>query len=534
LGSRLSSGGPELGASPVQADVQPILVIRGLHKSFAGTPALEDVSLEVAGGEIHALLGQNGSGKSTLIKILAGYHAADAGSIEVRGKEIQGVLSLPALRRLGLSFLHQDIGLVDSMSVLENLRVGRLETGFGRRIRWRRERQRAQGLLQRFGLTVGLDLQVAYLSQTDKAILGIARALQDLEEIGGGGLLVLDEPTASLPEREVQDLFAAIRQVREGGSSVLFVTHRLEEVFEISDRVTVLRDGRNVATLATTELDHRSLVKLITGRELGHLYPAIPHPASRRRLARVTDLAGPTLRGVSFDIYEGEILGLTGLLGAGHEDVPYLLVGAKPPRGGQLEISGELVSRFSPDELKRRRVLLLPADRQRQAGIPGATVGENLSLPTLSRYRRPWGLDHGSEAESVMRLLHEHNVQPPNPDLRLAQLSGGNQQKALLASRLAFDPLLLLLHEPTNGVDIGSRQGIFSMLRDSVRRRPMAIVYASGEYEDLVNVCDRILVFRNGGIVGELREKDVQAEALARLTYRLDELSSNGAADGPA
>ncbi len=251
----------------------PILAVEGLTKAFGGTRALIDVSLEVRPGEVHALVGQNGSGKSTLIKILSGYHLADGGAVAIRGRPVRLPLPPGDLRRLGIAFVHQDLGLVETMSVVENLRVGRYETGLGRRILWKRERERARALLRRLGVDIDPDAPVARLSQAERVIVAVMRALQDVEAHAESGLLVLDEPTSALPAGEVELLFSSIRRVANSGAGVLLVTHDVDDVFRVGDRVTVLRDGRRAATRETASLSEDSLITLIVGRELGELYP---------------------------------------------------------------------------------------------------------------------------------------------------------------------------------------------------------------------------------------------------------------------
>jgi ribose transport system ATP-binding protein len=479
------------------------------------------VSLAIAAGEIHALLGQNGSGKSTLIKILSGYYTPDSGTIAIRGAELKPPIASDELRRLGVSFVHQDLGLVDTMSVLDNLRVGRYATAFGGRIPWRRERERARALLRPFGLDVDPRLPVGRLSRTEKAIVAIARALQDFHELEGGGLLVLDEPTASLPEHEVDRLFAAVRRAKEEGSSVLFVSHRLEEALEISDRVSVLREGRLVATRPTAELDQRSLVASILGRDLGELYPdAELEPAAP--LLEVRELTGAVARDVSFQLRESEILGLTGLVGAGHDELPYLVVGAQPAVSGEVAVRGRTLRPRTPRAAVRAGIAFLPADRQRLAGTPRATVRENVTLPTLASYRRVRGLDRGRERREANAVLERLGVHPRDPERLLAQLSGGNQQKALLGRWLKMRPSVLLLHEPTQGVDVGARQAIFRILRDTAAEGA-SILYSSAEYEDLAHLCNRVLVFRRGRVVRELAGAGLTHDAIVDACYHTPE-----------
>jgi ribose transport system ATP-binding protein len=502
-------------------DDHVVLTVRGLTKSFGGTVALAGVDLEIDAGEIHALVGQNGSGKSTLIKILSGYHTAEAGRVAVLGREVSLPPGPDDLRELGISFVHQDLGLVPTGTVLENLRVGRYETGPGGNIRWRRERQTARRLLARFDLEVDPDQTVARLRTTERAILAVARAVADVEAARGRGLLVLDEPTTALPSHEVGLLFEAMRRVAEAGSSVLFITHNLDEVLTVADRVSVLRDARRVATEPVEGLDQDSLIALILGRELGELYPTIDLRETDP-VMEVRGLSGRVARDVSLTLKSGEIVGLTGLIGAGHDEVPYLIYGAQPPTAGVVSIDGQDLSRPTPERSKVAGVALLPADRQGQSAILAATVRENVTLPSLAEYRRWRGLDHARERTDVRGDLERFAVRPPDPERRLYGLSGGNQQKALLARWLRRRPRVLLLHEPTQGVDIGARRGIFAILRDSVMAGT-SVLYSSVEYEDLANVCDRVLVFRRGRIIGDLAGESLSAERLAERCYSVEE-----------
>jgi ribose transport system ATP-binding protein len=496
-----------------------LMRIENLAKRFGATVALDDVSLEIEAGEVHGLVGQNGSGKSTLIKILSGYHAPDGGSVAVHGERVRPPIPPRELRQLGIEFVHQDLGLVGTMSVLENLRVGRYATGRLGRIRWRAERATALRLLRRFELDADPDTPVERLSQTERAIVAIARAVHDVEEHRGSGLLVLDEPTAALPASEVGRLFDAVRTIARDGSAVLIVTHNLEEVFEITDRVSVLRDGRVVAVRPTAELDERRLIELIVGRDLGDAYPVVASSA-RSKAMEVRDLRGAGVHGVSFVVRRGEILGLTGLAGAGHDDVPYLVCGARRAEAGTIAVGDARLDDPSPERARRAGVALLPADRQRQSAILRATVRENVTLPGLAAFRRrPLGLDHGRERTAVQQVLANFDVRPRDPEQRMLTLSGGNQQKALLGRCLRMDPRVLLLHEPTQGVDVGARRGIFEILSGAAAAGT-AIVYASTEYEDLAHVCDRVLVFRRGRAIAELQGDALTSEAILAHCYQ--------------
>ncbi|MFL5838924.1 MAG: sugar ABC transporter ATP-binding protein [Thermoleophilaceae bacterium] len=484
-----------------------LLTVRDLRKSFGGTEALRGVSLDVRAGEVHGLVGQNGSGKSTLIKILSGYHVADDGEVVAAGEG-------------ALDFVHQDLGLVGTMSALENLRVGRYETGRLGRIRWRAERGRVTALLKRFELDIDPDTPIERLSQAERAIVAIMRAIDDLEQHHGAGVLVLDEPTAALPANEVGRLFNAVRRITEAGSGVLFVTHNLDEVFEITDRVTVLRDGALVRSADTAELTEKTLIELIVGHALGDIYPV---PAGRLADAalEVDGLTGAVVERLTFAARRGEILGLTGLVGAGQDEVPYLVYGATVPAAGGVRVDGRLLEHPGPERSLAAGLVLLPADRHRLSAIPGATVKENVTLPVLRRFRRGPRLDHRAERTAVQDVLGRFDVRPADPDRPLVKLSGGNQQRALLGRCLRMDPRVLLLHEPTQGVDVGARRGIFEMLRDAAAAGA-SIVYSSVEYEDLANVCDRVLVFRRGRVVAELEGGSLTKEAVLSYCYQTE------------
>jgi ribose transport system ATP-binding protein len=363
----------------------PLLRVRDLTKSFGGPNVLSRVDLDILPGEVHALIGQNGSGKSTLIKILSGYHAPDAGTVFVRGQQVRLPFRPGEAHRFGLAFLHQDLSLVESMTVLENLRVGHYETTRYGRLRWRRERERVRQLLREMNLDLAPDTPIRDVPQAERALIAFTRALQGIDQ---RGVLVLDEPTAYLPAPSVQRLFQAIREVARQGSAVLLVSHRLEEVMAISDRVSVLRDGQLVGTVRTTSVSEEQLVRMLLGRELGQLYPErVGHEGEM--VLSVSGLSGSIAKDLTFSVRRGEIVGITGLVGMGHDEVPYLIFGARPASAGQVTIGDQTFTHMSPAALRRAGVALLPADRQRASGVPQASVLENVTLPTVRGTRKP-------------------------------------------------------------------------------------------------------------------------------------------------
>ena len=499
----------------------PVVATRAMSKTFAGLRVLADVALEVLPGEIHGLVGQNGSGKSTLIKILAGYHAPDDGSeLLVRGERVRLPLSPADPKQLGISFVHQDLGLAETATVLENLRVGRYATSAGGRISWPREVEVTREALARIGSTLDPHAPVATIRDVDRALLAIARALEEVHGRGGGGLLVLDEPTAYLPRDATERLFEAIRAVAAAGVGVLFVTHRLDEIQAITDRVSVLRDGALVGTLPTASVSHDQLVEHILGFSLDRLYPE-PHESRGDRVMSVQGLDGEIVKDFSVGLARGEILGVTGLVGMGHEELPYLLFGAERARAGTLELNDEHhdLRRLTPRRAIAAGIALAPANRRRDGGVGDATVRENVTLPSLAAYFRRGRLRARVEARRVGEMIRDFHVVPPDPEAALATLSGGNQQKALLAKWFHRDPAVFVIHEPTQGVDVGAKRQIFQLIREAADAGT-SFVLASSEYEDLANLCDRVLVLRDGRIVSALHGGALTPERLLEQCFR--------------
>ncbi|MGP0088457.1 MAG: sugar ABC transporter ATP-binding protein [Xanthobacteraceae bacterium] len=481
-----------------------------MSKSFGQRRVLDRVDLDVAAGQVHALLGQNGSGKSTLIKILSGVYEpdrADAGDAQpyllLGGQRISLPLNPASATAFGLAVVHQDLPIIGSASIMENLRIGRFRTRIGWRIDWRQERREVAAALHSFGIRGEPDRLAQDLPEADRAMLAILRGLQGLP-VDRPGLLVLDEPTAHLPRDGVDRVFAAIRLVARQGHSVLLITHRLDEVFAIADRVSVIRDGAICHIADTARSTMRDLIKAILGFELDDLYPERVEQRGERAL-KVINLSGKRVQDLSLELRRGEIVGLTGLIGAGQEEVPYLLFGAQPGRSGAIAVGDALYrqSRFSPRLAIEAGMALLPGDRRAASGVGDASVRENVSLPILRRFFRAGLLDEKRERHHVERLLRNFEVKPLDSALPLGSLSGGNQQKALLAKWFQTRPAILLLHEPTRGVDIGSRRAIFRQIKEAAALGT-AILLVSTEYADLANLCDRVLVMRNGRLTTEL------------------------------
>ncbi len=500
------------------ATPRPVLSVRNLSKTFPGQRALDGVSLDVTPGEIHALVGENGSGKSTLIKCLSGYHEPDYGSeIQLGGTKLALPYSPSQAHSLGLAFIHQDLGLIPSLTVLENLALGRgFATSLRHRIRWRSENKRARKVLQEFGYDIDPQTLVRHLSASERTIVAIARGLQDARETAE--LLVLDEPTAALAETEVRRLFDALRRITERGVGILYVSHRLEEIFAISQRVTIIRDGRYVATRRTIDLSERELVSLIVGKPLDKYYPLADSTPGRKQLLEVSNLGGRRLRDVSFTLREGEILGVAGLLGSGRSELARILFGAQQRASGSILIDGEDIRLRSPAQAIRAGIALVPEDRRSDGAIPRMSVMENMTLPDLAEFATLGRLRKRAERDFAQNLAETFRIVPRDASRPFYVLSGGNQQKAILAKWMHLHPRLLILDEPVQGVDIGSKTEIYEMIETAAADGAGVLVITS-EFEDLAHLCDRVIVLREGRVVGELIGDELQRERMLQLVY---------------
>ena len=505
-------------------DPQPLLHLRGLTKSFGGALALDDVELIVLPGEVHGLLGENGSGKSTLIKVLAGYHAPDGGTLIVNGNEVSLPLPPAGARALGMEFVHQDLGLVPSLSVAENLFMSEIAGPRNRFLfAWSRAEKKARQIFAQYGLSLDPQAMVETIRPVERALLAIVRALEGLRRSAGHSptLLVLDEPTVFLPQHEVALLFDFVRQIAASGSSVLFVSHDLDEVREITDRITVLRDGRVAGRVATKKTSPTELVRLIIGHDLAEMPPAGQHEVEGRKVVlEVSGLTTRWLKDVSFDLHAGEVLGLTGLVGSGYEDVAYALFGAIPATAGRARFGDRWVDvpALTPRGAMDLGFALVPGDRQRNGSIPTLSAAENINLLVLERFFSGMRLRQRELENNAKSLMKTFDVRPPLPGLEYSSFSGGNQQKAMMAKWQQIAPAVRLLHEPTQGVDVGARQQIWTMIRDSTA--DTSTICASSDYEQLAAICDRVGIVARGRLVGFLSGEDVTKDRIADFCLR--------------
>lgn len=498
----------------------PRLELRDVSKRFGTQLVLEDVSLEIGVGEVRGLVGQNGSGKSTLVKILSGYHEPEPGAtIVVDGVPLKLPTTSERVRKAGIRHVHQDLGLVGELSVLDNIRVGRYVTGAFKRIRWRDERVVATAALQKLGVDVPLDTPVHLLPQSVRALIAIARAIQEKPD-EPASLLVLDEATASLQAGEVEEVFSAIRSWTAHGGSVIYVSHRLDEVLTVANDVTVIRDGRVVETFANDGVTESDLVTKIVGFDLGSVYPS--PPASRgKQLLTVAHVAADHIVDTGLTLHEGEILGVTGLPGAGFDELPYVIMGLEPDTSGTVTVGDTVLEagHYTVRDAVRAGLALVPADRHRHGVALSLSVRENATLPSISRFARGGRMNRGAELDFLQEMIDDYGIVTAHSEQPIQQLSGGNQQKVALGKWLLGGTRVLMLHEPTQGVDPRSRRDIFQRVADAVEAG-LGVLMFSVEYEDLAQLCNRVLVFQRGSIVWELDREHLSKQAIVDRCYR--------------
>jgi len=487
------------------------LIVEGLTKSFGGSKVVDNVSLTVGHGEIHGLLGHNGSGKSTLIKMLSGVYAPDGGAVTLAGVDLPLPLPPGEFNRYGIAVVHQALGLVTSLSVTENLLARRLVRQANPFIRWGAAHREASAILAEAGLDIDPRLPVGDLAPVERALVAIIRAFREIMETTGGkgGLLILDEPTPFLSRVDVERLFALVRTLAGQGTSIIFVSHDVDEVKELTDRATVLRNGRIAATLTTAEASKADFIAAIVGRHLASERPVSAKPQGRQAIS-VHGLRGAELASLDLEVKAGEVLGLTGLVGSGYDRVPYYLYGAEKADGGTFTISGETasLSAMTPARAIDRGMVLVPADRQKAAIAEGLTVAENIALPAFGRSLPSLFVRAAEVARHAARLVEDFDVRPRDPERLIRELSGGNQQKVVLAKWLQTEPAVILLDEPTQGVDVGARHQVYGFIRDAAARGA-AVICASSDHEQLEMICDRVLVFSHGRVVASLTGADV-------------------------
>jgi ribose transport system ATP-binding protein len=493
----------------------PLLEVRNVRKHFPGVQALDGASLQVASGEVLAVVGENGAGKSTLMKILAGIHAPDDGRVLIDGQPARLGSVAEAMRR-GIVLIHQELNLAENLSVAANLFLGR-EVVRGGWLGWLHNRsmhERARLLLRRVGLDVPPGRRVGLLPPGQQQLVEIARALSL-----SARLIIMDEPTSSLTQRETERLFEVIGELKKAGVAVVYISHRLAEVKQVADRVEVLRDGRNAGQLARGDISHDALVRLMVGRDLRQFYPRhrrAPAGAPIRLLVEQVTYAGGPRQPVSFALRAGEIVGMAGLVGAGRTELAEAVFGIRRITSGRVLLDGQPLPARHPQDAVAAGLLLVPEDRRHHGLILVDSVAHNLSLPNLDRLSRLGWIRPRQEARLVEDSIRRLRVRTASPAKPVGFLSGGNQQKVVLGKWLARQPRVLLFDEPTRGVDVGARSEIYGLM-DQLAGAGVAILMISSDLEEILGMSDRVLVLHEGALAGEVAREDLTEEAVMFL-----------------
>lgn len=474
---------------------QPLLSMRGIEKSFPGVRALDGVDLTLHPGEILALLGENGAGKSTLIKMLGGAHAPDAGTIEIEGRRVD-ISSPAAASAAGIGVIYQEFNLVPGLTAWENIFLGREERlGF---VAKGTERQRAAELFEQIGVDVPVDARCGDLSVAQQQIVEIAKALSQQVR-----LIVMDEPSAALTPREVERLFAIIRDLQAKGIGIIYISHRLDEIFEIADRITVLRDGRYVGQEPIASVTRRRMIEMMVGREIENEFPREDHEIGQVRLQVEGLCRGDDVRDVSFTVRSGEILGFTGLVGAGRTEAMRLIFGADRADAGNIQLDGKALTIKDPRDAIRAGICLLTEDRKSQGLVLGRSVRENFGLPNLTELATCGFVQLRRERDLFAEYVDKLQIKTPSAEQLARNLSGGNQQKVVLAKWLQRNSEVIIFDEPTRGIDVGAKYEIY-MLMNELAKQGKAVIMVSSELPEVLGMSDRIVVMHEGRITGEV------------------------------
>ncbi|MGD9734285.1 MAG: sugar ABC transporter ATP-binding protein [Solirubrobacterales bacterium] len=499
------------------------LRLEDVSKRFGENVVLDRVSLDLSPGEIHCLVGGNGSGKSTLIKILAGIHSADSGVLRLGGRSIDLTRFKAAeARGFGLAFVHQQQSTFAEMTVTDNLLMGhRFRTGPLWRVRKRQSREAAEELLERFHIDADPEAELRTLRPAAQTMVTIARALQNRQGVEAS-VLVLDEPTAALAPREVDLLLEALKRYAAAGQTVLFVSHRLEEILDVGDRISVLRDGRHVATVAGEGLSHDSLVEAIVGRPPEAYFPAAHHHVdSGEEPVLDAAVSGGIVEDARLSVAKGEIVGLTGLAGCGCSTTLRLIFGTQKLAAGTVRVGGEVVSGHGCAGPMRAGVGYIPPDRPTQGLFPDLSVADNLTAASVRDFWRKGRFSRRAERADVAERFSQFGIKAASPAVPITSLSGGNQQKVILARWVRRNPQLLLLDEPTQGVDVGARQQIWKTIQQCAEKGG-AVLVASSDVEELAHICDRVLIMSRGSIVHSISEQPLDPSRLVELAHQVE------------
>jgi ribose transport system ATP-binding protein len=495
----------------------PLLEMRGIAKTFPGVKALTDVDFDVRPGEVHALVGENGAGKSTLMKILAGVYERDAGEVVLKGKPVN--FTNPRQAQLaGIVTIYQELNQVPEMSVTENIFLGsELERGIV--LKWSEMHDKAKELLAKLHLDIDPRQPIRNLGVAQQQMVEVAKALHQKAD-----LIIMDEPTSSLSIREINDLFAIVKELKEAGVAIVYISHHLEETFAITDRITVLRDGRHVATRPTGELNIDELVRLMVGRDLSEKYPKEIVPRGEEVL-RVENLnRADVLSDINFTAYAGEVLGIAGLVGAGRTELARAVFGADLIDSGKFFVKGQPVKIANPNDAIQHGIGLLTEDRKQQGLFLQMSVRDNIVMAVLKRLTRGLRTNRRKEADVAQRFIDGMNIKAPSQEQLAINLSGGTQQKVVLGKWMSTEPRMLIFDEPTRGIDVGAKVEIYKMMNE-LAKQGVAIMMISSELPEILGMSDRVLVMRGGRIRGELARAEATEEKIMEFATGTDKPS---------
>ena len=498
-------------AGTVSTTEAPVLRMEGITKTYPGVLALDGVSFEVRAGEVHALVGENGAGKSTLMKVLAGADARDSGAILIDGKPAH-IDSPQAAMDLGVSIIYQEFNLVPYLSAAENIFLGREPHGrIPGFVNFAKMYGESQAIIDKLGVSLNVRTPVNRLSVAQQQMVEVAKATSRSARI-----IAMDEPSATLTEHELENLFALIRSLKEQGVSIVYISHRLEEVFQIADRVTVLRDGHLVATKDVTDTDREDIIQMMVGRELKEKIPKKPAVIGERVLAVEGIKRAGALEDISFEVRRGEIVGMAGLVGAGRTEVARAIFGADPIDGGRIWLDGEYVRIRSPRDAIGLGIGLVTEDRKSLGLILGMAVRENISLANLGSLARFGFVNRRRERQVANRFIADLMIKTPSTEQQVQNLSGGNQQKVVLAKWLFTQSKVMIFDEPTRGIDVGSKVEIYQLM-NRLAESGVGIIMISSELPEVLGMSDRILVMHDGRLAGELSREDATQEKIMSL-----------------
>lgn len=492
-------------------NIIPLLQMKNISKSFPGVKALENVELEAYSGEVLALLGENGAGKSTLMKILSGVYIKDNGSIIIQGSEVE-IKNIKDAEKLGISIIHQELSLLPNLSIWENIFLGNeIFNGLTRRINKKLLREKAEILLKNIGFNIDVDTLVKNLNVGERQLIEITKALSKNSKV-----IIMDEPTTALTDVETDNLFKVINKLKSENMSVVYISHRMDEIFQICDRITVLRDGKYIGDVKTKDITKDDLISMMVGRKLEEQFPYRKSPEGRI-LLKVENLSyDEKVCDVSFEARSGEILGISGLMGSGRTEMAKTIFGEYKKSSGTIIVDGEEVKIHSPKDAIEKGVCYLSEDRKKEGLILGMSVGHNMTLANLKKYENGIKrINKVQESKSIQEFIKKLSIKTPSSEQLIKYLSGGNQQKVILAKWLMLAPKVLIIDEPTRGIDVGAKKEIYEVLNE-LKSMGKSIIMISSDMAEILGICDRILIMHEGEIAGELSRAEASQEAIMK------------------